>query len=566
MFPAPTPLGELDQIVGRVAAHKKRWLSISHAQRVRLLEQLLHHTHEQSADIVAKAMHVKGLERSHPSYGEDWMSFAAVTLSCISLLADSYRQLRDEGCLRIPGPVGRRPTGQVAVQVYPGRIWDRLLFMGFRGSVIMQPGVEPDALPDTMGVELREPTAGGALCFVLGAGNVASIPFMDSLYKLFVENQVVVVKLNPVNAYIGPHLRQAFRPLVDAGFFDVVYGGAEVGERGCNHPDVDTLHITGSGETHDAVVWGPPEGRASRKAAGLRLNQRPITSELGNVTPIVVVPGPWTEADLAAQAINIVSMVTNNASFNCIAGKLLITAQGWPLRERLLLHVREAFRRVPARRSYYPGARSRWQRFVDAHPAAERLVDHADDALPWTLIADLDPRRTDDICFTTEPFCALLSEVPLPVDGAGEFIPAAVAFCNDVAWGTLSSSILIHPASRRDPEVEGALERAVDDLRYGCVVVNHWAGIPYAFSAFPWGAFPGHTPEEVGSGIGVVHNAHMFERTQKSVLEGPFRVFPRPPWFINHRRAGAVGRRLADFEAAPSLLRLLPVTWNAIRG
>lgn len=39
----------------------------------------------------------------------------------------------------------------------------------------------------------------GRVCLVLGGGNVSSIPAMDALYKLFVEDEVVLLKMNPVN-------------------------------------------------------------------------------------------------------------------------------------------------------------------------------------------------------------------------------------------------------------------------------------------------------------------------------------------------------------------------------
>ena len=56
----------------------------------------------------------------------------------------------------------------------------------------------------------------GRVALVLGAGNVSSIGPMDALYKLFVEDQVVVFKTHPVNVYLGPLLEEAFRALIDA--------------------------------------------------------------------------------------------------------------------------------------------------------------------------------------------------------------------------------------------------------------------------------------------------------------------------------------------------------------
>src|SRR4029079_19159198 len=130
-----------------------------------------------------------------------------------------------------------------------------------------------------------------------------SIAPMDALYKLFAESEVVVLKVNPVNAHVGPLLEEAFRALVDDWFFAVVYGGAEVGAHLANHPKIDTLHVTGSDRTYDAIVWGPdPEEQKRRKAAGTPINTRPFSAELGCVTPCLVVPGEWSDADLEYQA------------------------------------------------------------------------------------------------------------------------------------------------------------------------------------------------------------------------------------------------------------------------
>ena len=156
--------------------------------------------------------------------------------------------------------------------------------------------------------------------------------------------------------------------------------------------------------------------------------------------------------------------------------------------------------------------------------------------------------------------------MPLAADNPVDFLSAAVSFCNDTVWGTLSTGIIVHPATRRDPAVESALQDAIDNTRYGGIAINHWAGIPYGFSSLTWGAHPGQTLDDIGSGIGVVHNALMFGRSQKSVLEGPFRAFPKPAWFVNHKRSGEVGRTICDFQLNPGLTSFMPVLWNAMRG
>ena len=45
--------------------------------------------------------------------------------------------------------------------------------------------------------------------------------------KLFNQGKVCVLKMNPVNAYLGPILEEAFAEAIARGFLAIVYGGAE---------------------------------------------------------------------------------------------------------------------------------------------------------------------------------------------------------------------------------------------------------------------------------------------------------------------------------------------------
>src|SRR5919198_1341225 len=91
----------------------------------------------------------------------------------------------------------------------------------------------------------KEPDHEGRVCLVLGAGNVNSIPPGDVVTKMFVEGKVCVLKMNPVNAYMGPLLEEAFADAIAAGFLAIVYGGAEEGDYLARHASVDEVHVTG---------------------------------------------------------------------------------------------------------------------------------------------------------------------------------------------------------------------------------------------------------------------------------------------------------------------------------
>ena len=146
-------------------------------------------------------------------------------------------------------------------------------------------------------------THAGRVVLVLGGGNVNAIPSLDVITKIFNEGKACVLKLNPVNAYLGPYLERAYADAIRAGYLAVVYGGAGEGAYLAGHAGVDEIHITGSDRTYETLVWGPPGAeREVRKRDGAPVTTKPVTAELGGVAPVLVVPGPYGDKELAHAA------------------------------------------------------------------------------------------------------------------------------------------------------------------------------------------------------------------------------------------------------------------------
>jgi hypothetical protein len=165
-----------------------------------------------------------------------------------------------------------------------------------------------------------------------------------------------------------------------------------------------------------------------------------------------------------------------------------------------------------------------------------------------------------------ESFCGECAETALPAASAAAFVDAAVAFCNDVVWGSLSATILVSPRAQRDPAVADAVERAIADLRYGSIGVNIWHAMAFATGSTTWGAYPGHARNDIQSGCSVVGNAAMFDRPQKSVVRGPFCARPKPVWFATASGSFDVMRRVVALEADPSAAQLPGVLLAALRA
>ncbi len=559
----PTSVFLLDRAVEGLRARAPAWLELRIEDRIAYLRELAARTAQTAPALVADAVAAKGVSARYG--GEDWVAGPVTQLRVIRFLIDTLEGIRRRGRVPIPRHrISTRPDGQVVVRVTPADIYDRVLYRGMTADVWLDPRVDRRRVNESLGsFYTKSELARPQVSVVLGAGNVSSIGPLDVVHQLFVEGRVALLKFSPVNDYIGPHTERNFASLMSDGFVRTAYGGADVGEYLVRHPGVDVVHVTGSARTHDAIVFGEGEEGAARKARNEPLLGKPITSELGNVSPVIIVPGPWSERDLRFRAEDVATQITQNAGFNCNAAKVLVFASGWPQREAFLDQLRRVLRRLPSRPAYYPGAEERFERLVASHDNVEMLGERRPGVLPPTLLVGVDP-QSGHLAFSEEAFCPIAAVTSLPADGPAEFLERAVAFCNADLAGTLNVTILIDPKTEEGLAV--ALDGALAALRYGSAAVNVWAAAGFVFGTNPWGAFPGHTLRDVGSGIGFVRNARLFDHPQKTVIRAPFRQFPKPAWYVTHRNAHRTFARVADLEAAPSLGKLPMLALSTLRG
>jgi len=554
----PTPLttnfDEIDLVIASLHSHRDRWEQTSTSQRLGYLQSCLDRTITIADDWTMAACQAKGIDPQSSLAGEELVAGAISTVRNIRLLMTTLQA----GGQLPPPKIRQREDGQFVAEVLPANAIERLLYLGYRGEVWLEPGTVP-----TQGRIYRQPTT-SRVGLILGAGNISAIVAMDVLSKLFSENQVVIVKMNPVNADVGKYLAQAFAPLIQAGSLQIVYGGAEVGEYLCQHPQIETIHITGSHRTHDAIVWGATPGeQQERKAAVTPRLTKPITSELGCVTPILVVPGTWSQSDLTFQARQVASTIAHNASFNCASGQLLVTSSSWAQQDEFLAAVRRELAAVPPRQAYYPGAQDRYRAFLDKYPQSEPLGAHTPEIVPWTIIPDVPP-VVGEYALTEEAFCGVLAQVSIESQSTPEFLTKAIEFANDRVWGTLSCTVLIDAQTQQKYRSE--FDSAIASLQYGAIGVNIWSAMLFYFGSTTWGAYPGNTLADIGSGIGFVHNSYLFDRPQKSVVYAPFRIFPTPAWFATHKNLLGMARQLLKFEAYPTWRNLPGVVMAALRG
>lgn len=561
----------IDAALTDLAAGARTWANLTLSQRVTLFRSLRRGVAASAREWANTAAVSKGLDENHPLRGEEWLSGPYGILGAIDAYVESLGRLA-AGRTPLDGlEIDLAPGGRTRVHAFPLTGIDKFLLSGFTGEVWLQPGVSAGTARAKAGLGQRTPTVSGGIGLVLGAGNVTSIPVLDVLYELLAHNRVVLLKVNPTQDSLVPVYEKALAALIEPGFLRIVRGGADVGEYLTENSAFAHVHITGSAATFDAITWGTGGAATRRRRSGKPKLKTPITAELGGVSPIIVVPGEWSDEDLRFQAEHIVTMRLQNCGHNCIAGQVVISSSDWPQREQFRLALRRAYALAPERPVWYPRADERMQQAAASYPDALVLADR--------LLVEIDGDDDATDLQQTEYFAPVLGVVELPGTGQA-FMDAAVAHANEKLQGTLGANVLIDPSTQK--KLGDGFEQAIANLHYGDIAINAWTGFAFITPTMSWGAFPGGTVENVGSGIGVVHNALLLEGVERSIVRGPFRpspralgfwrdggrftILPKPPWFVSARTGAEVSEGLTRFRARGGTLSLARTLLKALRA
>ncbi len=184
-------------------------------------------------------------------------------------------------------------------------------------------------------------------------------------------------------------MEKLFAPLIRDGFVSSVVLDVQQSCELVRHPLVDAVHMTGGVTTHNMIVWGSANAPAADSPAQPLLS-KPVTSELGAITPWIIVPAAWSDAEIGHHAKYLATAMSNNASCNCNSPKLLVLPDAWPLCDKFLRAFEEAVGGLVSPYPYYPGTNTRYQEFLKQHDAQLKLITSkippAHHALPWAII------------------------------------------------------------------------------------------------------------------------------------------------------------------------------------
>jgi acyl-CoA reductase-like NAD-dependent aldehyde dehydrogenase len=541
----------LDAILTRLAAGGSRLASLPAAARAQLARDTARAVAVAADRWVEAAVAIKteGGSPADPAHASVVAEETATgPLATMRLLLTTCRVWKEIGRYGRPRPVrlprvihaaagADGPASFVALDVLPEpRLLDGAIFQGHRAVVrCVNPGGF-DAFEESWRAEAAGRPRSGGVAAVLGAGNVTGLAPADAICQIFEHGRAAIVKLHPLHAPLEAVYRDAFAPLLAAELLAFTSGGPELARGLCDSPAVTQIHLTGGRAAFDALVWGDGGPRPPGASPVLA---KPVTCELGNVTPWVLVPGRYTPRQLQFQADLVAASIANNTSFNCIATKCLVTARQWPQREAFLGLVAKRLESLPSRRAWYPGAVAAWEE-------ATGRTAPADGTLPCMVVTGIDPRE-DRRLLDREWFAPVAAEVPLDATDIEAFCTAAAAFTRSLP-GSLAAAVTI-PATL-DARDRRRAELLAEHLRYGVVAVNTWAALAYAVASVPWGGYPGGTLAEPASGIGHVHDPLLLPLVHNTIFRAPLTTRMTPAWVPWHRSGRQLGRGLLDAYAA----------------
>ena len=541
---------DIDRFITTLRTKSKEFNSISNVQLASMLEETISNIKEVAFFWATICSDNKGTTKT-PAEGEEWLGgpFASV-------LATQYyiKSLTNDDDL-----VEKKYNSEEnSYKVFPNSFTERITFPFIDAKVIFNKSMSFEDINKYRGFSKRY-DIDPSITLVLGAGNFSSIPYLDVLYHLITRKSVILLKLNPVNEYLKPVFEKVFQSFIERGYIIVTTGNIDESKYMANHPGINNIHLTGSDKTFEDIVYGRELTEKERKSKSLsKINNKPITSELGNVTPIIIHPGKWSTSDIKYQARKIVTAKLNNNGFNCIAAQVVVLPDGWGQTETLIKFVKHYMSKAKERKAYYPESIERLEK-LEKDKGYERV----------NALSCVTPHLTREIKAYSkfeidEVWSSTIYFKKIEYTSVEDFANKAIDYCNNELWGNLGVSVIIKDHDRKFNKHITNLY--TEKLNYGTVAVNEWAAIGYIIPQLPWGGFPGNRDNDIQSGQSVVHNSMLFESPLKGVVNTKFRIsrIIDPPWFVTNKKARRLFKNLTYYQIHNSNINFLKLIFAAL--
>ena len=398
-----------------------------------------------------------------------------------------------------------------------------------------------------------------SITLVLGAGNVSCIPLLDTIFHLVTKRSVVYLKLNPVNDYLLPVYEKIFENFISLGYVIVSKGTTEESKYMVSHKGIDHIHLTGSDETYENIVYGKKLSDNDKSLKYLpKLNNTSFSSELGNVTPIIIHPGNWSNSEIKHQARKIVTAKLNNGGFNCISAQIVVLPAGWKHTDKLIKYIKQYMKNIDDRYSYYPNSIEKLN-LLEKDKNYERLND----------LSCTTPHLSREIKAysqyeTSEIWGTSIYFKQISYKDEHDYARNVIKYCNDTLWGNLGATVIFK--KYKNKKYKHITDLYINKLKYGTVAINEWSAIGFIIPTLPWGGFPGNKDNDIQSGQDFVHNSLFFESAQNGIVYSKFRMsnIIDPLWFVTNKKGKKVFKNLTYFQIDKTIKNFIKLGISAV--
>ncbi len=519
---------ELDRNITTLRINSSELSKMSNEELIVLLNKTIENIQGIAYYWATLSAEKKGILQKHKE-GEEWLGGPFVSILTLQYYID-YLEKNDQL------DINKFDDSKNSYKVFPNKFIEKLTFPLLNAEIRFSKSMNFEQINEYRGFKQRIGTDSGSVTLILGAGNVSSIPFLDTIFHLVANRSSIILKLNPVNDYLNPVFQKVFHEFIERGFISVVNGDIPTSKYLTEHRSIDAIHLTGSNYTYENIVYGRVLNDKERK-----LSQ-----------------GKWSNSEIKFQARKIVTAKLNNSGFNCIAAQVIVLPKGWRSNDKLKKYIKHYLKKIGDTTSYYPGAVESLKELQN-NKNYEQINDQVC-STPF-MVSDLD---SDEKFSIEEVWNSTLYFKEIEYTDYESFANNSIDYVNNELWGNLGATVLIKDSKKkRNSEV---VENYKHNLNYGTIAINEWAAIAFIIPTMPWGGYPGNKDNDIQSGQGFVHNSFFFESPLKGIVETNFRFsrFIDPPWFVNNKKAHRLFKNLTYYQANNSKINFIKLLFSTL--
>ena len=186
---------DLDRNINRLRIHAIDFADITNEELISLLEKTVENIQGIAYYWATLSAEKKQILQKHKE-GEEWLGGPFVSILTTQYYIEYLKgnsQLNEENF---------NPNTN-SYKVFPNKLIESLTFPLLNAEIRFNKSMSFKQIEEFRGFNQRIGQSDN-VTLVLGAGNVSSIPFLDTLFHLVAKRSAILLKLNPVNDYLLP--------------------------------------------------------------------------------------------------------------------------------------------------------------------------------------------------------------------------------------------------------------------------------------------------------------------------------------------------------------------------